>query len=123
VGSVEAPLIGITLGVVALLVSGEAGGEGRGAGDAAAEGGGAAEPEEPAPSPYDYREGLEPLAQDDGGASSPSPPARAGGAEEEPQPENDGCGGPQAEESMGPDEGTKYSPATAGECAPKRPNA
>ena len=31
---------------------------------------GDAETEEPATSPYDYREGLEPLAQDDGGASS-----------------------------------------------------
>ena len=33
---------------------------------------GDAETEEPATSPYDYREGLEPLAQDDGGASSQS---------------------------------------------------
>ena len=31
---------------------------------------GGVETEEPATSPYDYREGLEPLAQDDGGASS-----------------------------------------------------
>ena len=33
---------------------------------------GDAETEEPATSPYDYRKGLEPLAQDDGGASSQS---------------------------------------------------
>ena len=33
---------------------------------------GDAETEEPATSPYDYREGLEPVAQDDGGASSQS---------------------------------------------------